>query len=208
MSTDVRARGTMLFGALTLRFRPGLRLSDEVFWRLCRANPNLRLERSDCGDLVIMAPAGLDSDRRNLNLAGLVWSWNRANGEPGVVFGASAGFTLPDTSIKGPDVAWLSRGRWEMLPEQERERFGHVCPEFVAEVRSRSDRKGQLRKKMHDYIANGSRLGWLIDPTLKAKTVEIYRPDRPVEILDRPETLSGEDVLPDFVLDLKGILFD
>ena len=205
--TKTTEKALLGHGTLRLRFRPGLRLSDEAFWRLCRANPELDLERSSRGELIIVAPAGLDSDRRNIGLASQLWNWNRA-GDHGVVFGPSAGFTLPNTAVRGPDASWLARERWEALPEADRERFGHVCPEFVAEVRSPSDRKGQLRSKMREYIANGARLGWLIDPTLKSKPVEIYRPGREVEILRGPATLSGEDVLPGLVLDLKGILFD
>lgn len=197
-----------LRSSLKIRFRPGLRLSDEVFWRLCRANPNLRLERSSAGELIIVSPSGADSDRRNLGIAAQLWNWNQANGRPGVAFGPSAGFTLPNTAVRGPDAAWLSRDRWESLSEDDRARFTHICPEFVVEVRSPSDRKGELRAKMREYIMNGARLGWLIDPTIQARTVEIYRPDRPVEILKHPVTLSGEDVLPGFVLDLNGILFD
>jgi Uma2 family endonuclease len=192
-------------GALTLKFRPGLRLSDEAFWRLCRANPNLRLERSARGELIIMAPAGSDSSRRNTSLVAQLWNWKEANGL-GVVFGPSAGFTLPNTAIKDPDAAWMAQDRWDALTVEQKEKFAPVCPEFVAEVRSASDKKKDLRDKMREYIAQGTRLGWLVDP--KFGTVEIYRPGRPVEILRRPMTLSGEDVLPNFVLDLRGILFD
>lgn len=208
MSIGTSAKRGLVRGILRIRLPEGIRLTDEAFWDLCLANPTLDLERSARGELVIVSPSGLESDRRALCLAARLWNWNEANGEPGVVFGSSAGFTLPNTSIKGPDAAWLSRACWESLSEEDRQRFAHACPELVVEVRSPSDRKGQLRKKMREYIANGARLGWLIDPTTKAMTVEIYRPDRSVEILNRPETLSGEDVLPGLVLDLKGILFD
>ncbi len=198
MGTDTKS--------LKLRFRPGLRLTDEAFWRLCRANPDLDLERSAEGELVIVAPAGADSDRRNTDVVAHLWNWNRANGEPGVVFGPSAGFTLPNTAIRGPDAAWISRERWEAAPEEDRKRFVHLCPEFVVEVRSPSDVKKELREKMTEYIGQGVLLGWLIDP--KTQSVEIYRPDQPVERLKRPAILSGETVLPGFMLDLKGILFD
>jgi Uma2 family endonuclease len=190
---------------LTLKFRPGLRLTDRAFWKLCVANPDLRLERTAQGELVIMPPAGADSGRRNLDMGAQLWNWNRRTGL-GVAFDSSAGFTLPNTAIRGPDATWMARERWDALPQDERETFSHVCPDFVVELRSRSDRKKDLRAKMREYIAQGARLGWLIDP--KTGTVEIYRPGRRVEVLDRPATLSGEDVLPGFVLDLNGILFD
>jgi Uma2 family endonuclease len=192
-------------GPLTLRFRPGLRLSDEAFRRLCRANPALRLERTAKGELVAMPPAGPVSSNRNAGLTAQLWSWNQRSG-PGIVFDSSAGFTLPNSAIRSPDATWMSRERWEALPQEEREKFSHVTPDFVAELRSKSDEKGDLRRKMREYTAQGVRLGWLIDP--KTATVEIYRPGQPAELLKQPATLSGEDVLPGFVLDLKGILFD
>jgi Uma2 family endonuclease len=192
-------------GLLTLKFRPGLRLTDEAFWRLCRANPDLRLERTANGELVVMPPAAPDSSSRNAGITAQLWIWNQRTGL-GVVFDSSACFTLPNTAIRGPDAAWMARERWETLPQDERERFSHICPDFVIELRSKSDRKKDLRAKMREYIAQGARLGWLIDP--RTGTVEIYRPGRPIEVLNRPATLSGEDVLPGFVLDLEGILFD
>lgn len=190
---------------LKIAFRPGLRLTDEVFWRLCRANPDLRLERSAEGELVIVAPAGSDTDWRNTNVVGQLWTWNR-KAKLGYVFGQSAGFTLPNTAIKGPDAAWISKAAWEALPRKDRERFAHICPEFVAEVRSKSEELADLQDKMREYIEQGARLGWLIDPRRKA--VDIYRPGQDVESLVRPRTLSGGDLLPGFVLDLKGILYD
>jgi Uma2 family endonuclease len=190
-------------GQLTLKFRPGLRLSDEAFWRLCRANPDLRLERTADGELVVMPPAAPDSSSRNAGITAQLWNWNEQT-RLGVVFDSSAGFTLPNTAIRGPDAAWMTRDRWDALPKHERNRFSHVCPDFVVELRSKSDAMKDLRLKMREYIAQGARLGWLIDP--KTGTVEIHRPGRRVERLARPDTLSGEDVLPGFVLDLKGIL--
>jgi Uma2 family endonuclease len=190
---------------LTLKFRPGLRLTDRAFGKLCAANPDLRLERTARGELVILPLAGADSGRRNINLGAQLWNWNRRTGL-GVVFDSSAGFTLPNSAIRGPDATWMTRERWDALPQEEREKFSHVCPDFTVELRSKSDQIADLRAKMREYIAQGVRLGWLIDP--KTITVSIYRPGRRVEILKRPATFSGEDVLPGFVLDLKGILFD
>jgi len=152
-----------------------------------------------------MPPASPDASSRNAGISAQLWFWNQRTGL-GVVFDSSAGFTLPNTAIRGPDATWMTRGRWEALPQDEREKFSHVCPDFVIELRSKSDQKKDLRAKMREYIAQGARLGWLIDP--KTGTVEIYRPGRAVEGLKQPATLSGEDVLPGFVLDLKGILFD
>jgi Uma2 family endonuclease len=182
-----------------------LRVSDEDFWRLCQENPDLQLERTAEGELIVMPPAAPDGSRRNMSLGAQLWTWNQQTGL-GVAFDSSAGFTLPNSAIRGPDAAWMRRERWDALPQAERERFSHISPDFVVELRSKSNEMKDLREKMEEYMGQGARLGWLIDP--RDGTVEVYRPGRPVETLQRPATLSGEDVLPGFVLDLKGILFD
>ncbi len=210
MSQSVRdraSRGTSRRrrDAIPLVVPKGLRVSDRAFWRLCQANRDLRLERNANGELIVMPPAAADSSNRNMSISGQLWHWNQQAGL-GVGFDSSAGFTLPNTAIRGPDASWMTKDRWDALPKVERERFAHICPDFVVELRSKSDDMSTLGKKMEEYLAQGVRLGWLIDP--RSGTVEIYRPGRPVEKLDKPATLSGEDVLPGFVLDLKGILFD
>ncbi len=182
-----------------------LRVSDDDFWRLAQENPGLRLERSAQGELIVMPPAGPDGSQRNMTLGAQLWNWNRKSGL-GIAFDSSAGFTLPNSAVRGPDASWMTRERWEQIPRSERLKFSHVCPDFVAELRCPSNDMKVRREKMREYLAQGARLGWLIDPS--DGTAEIYRPGRPVETLNRPATLSGEDVLPGFVLDLKGILFD
>jgi Uma2 family endonuclease len=191
--------------ALMVPRRSGLRASPEAFWRLCAANPELRLERTARGEVIVMAPAGSDSGMRNAGLTAQLWNWNWAS-KLGFAFDSSAGFTLPNASVKSPDASWIARERWLALPSKDRTKFAPVCPDFVAEVKSPSDRWKDLREKMAEYRDQGARLGWLLDP--KTRRVEVYRPGREVEALDRPATLSGEDVLPNFVLDLHGILFD
>jgi Uma2 family endonuclease len=190
---------------LTLKFRPGLRLTDRAFWKLCAANPDLRLERTAKGELVIMPPAGADSSCRNLDLSGQLWAWNR-NSRLGVCFDSSAGFRLPNGATRSPDATWIVQDRWDALKTKQKRKFAPICPDFVAELRSPSDDREDLRAKMREYRDQGVRLGWLVDP--EDGEVEIYRPGQSVETLRRPATLSGEDVLPGFVLDLKGILFD
>jgi Uma2 family endonuclease len=190
---------------LRLVVPPGLRVSDRAFWQLCRANPDLRLERDANGRLIVMPPAAPDFAHRNAGISAQLWHWNQKTGL-GMDFDSSTGFTLPNTAIRGPDASWMTRERWDALPKHEKEKFSRICPDFIAELRSKSDDMGKLRAKMEEYLSQGARLGWLIDP--KSATVLVYRPGRPVEILERPATLSGEDVLPGFVLDLKGILFD
>ena len=186
-----------------LQFSPRAPLTDRLFLRLCRANPDLRLERTATGELIIMPPAGSETGGRNLELAGQLYNWVKASGL-GVAFDSSSGFTLPNGAIRSPDTSWIARDRWDALTPDEREGFAPLCPDFVVELRSPTDRLRDLREKMREYRAQGARLGWLIDP--KRKVVEVYRPRCRVEVLTAPVTLSGEDVLPGFVLDLKDIL--
>ena len=200
---DVARPGRVL--ALSVPPDVRLRVSDEDFWRLCQENPDLRLERTAEGALIVMPPAAPDGSQRNMSLGAQVWNWNQKT-NLGVAFDSSAGFTLPNSAIRGPDASWMTSKRWARIPPKERLKFSHVCPDFIAELRSSSDSMEDLRDKMREYLAQGVRLGWLIDPM--GGTVEIYRPGRPVETLEKPATLSGEDVLPGFVLDLKGILSD
>jgi Uma2 family endonuclease len=188
-----------------LRFSPRAPLTDRLFLQLCRANPELRLERTAAGELTIMSPAGSGSGGRNFELSGQLFHWVKSSGL-GRGFDSSAGFTLPNGAIRAPDAAWVERDRWDALTRDEREGFAPLCPDFVVELRSPSDRVGDLQEKMREYRSQGARLGWLIDP--QRKQVAIYRPGRRVEVLTAPATLSGEDVLPGFVLDLKGILLD
>jgi Uma2 family endonuclease len=184
-----------------------LRVSDEDFWRLCQENPDLRLERTEKGVVEIMPPTSGGTGNRNARLTAQLVLWSLTDGT-GVPFDSSTGFKLPNGATRSPDASWVRKDRWNRLTEQEKEeKFAPLCPDFVIELRSRSDKKKKkLQKKMHTFMNQGARLGWLIDPI--DGTVEIYRPDQPVEILQKPATLSGEDVLPGFVLDLKGILFD
>jgi Uma2 family endonuclease len=192
--------------ALALPPDARLYVSPRGFYRLCRANPELRLERTARGIVEAMPPAFGGTGARNAGLTARVvlWSWNDGTG---VAFDSSAGFTLPNGAVRSPDASWIRNERWNALTEEQRNNsFSPICPDFVVELRSHSDRMKKLRKKMREYIAQGARLGWLLDPI--RGTVEIYRPSRPVERFSKPATLSGEDVLPGFVLELKGILFD
>ncbi|MBX6313031.1 MAG: Uma2 family endonuclease [Isosphaeraceae bacterium] len=183
----------------------GLKVSRRVFERLCRANPDLRLGRMARGELWVLPPAGSDSGRRNASLTARLWNWNRAFGL-GVAFDSSSGFTLPNGVIHAPDASWIARERWEALDPSQRTTFAPICPDFVAELRSPSDKLILLRSRILEFINQGTRLGWLLDA--KNQVVEIYRPGQPVEKRKRPATLDGEEVLPGFVLDLNGVLFD
>jgi Uma2 family endonuclease len=170
---------------------------------LSSANSDLRFERSAHGELIIMSPAGGGSGRRNLKLSQHLGNWVDAAGL-GIAFDSSAGFRLPNGAVLSPDASWITLDRWNALTPDEQDRFVPLCPDFVVEIRSPSDPLSELRAKMREYLDQGARLGWLIDPL--RNIVEIYRPRRPVETLEAPATLSGEDVLPGFTLDLADIL--
>jgi Uma2 family endonuclease len=187
--------------ALTLSLSPTLELTDDQFFELCQINRDLRFERSAKGELIIMAPVGGEGSYRNFSLTGQFSGWVKVS--EGVPFDSSGGFKLPNGADRSPDVAWVRRDRWDALTPEQKRKFPPLCPDFVVELRSESDSLETLQAKMQEYLDNGARLGWLIDP--KTQQVEIYRPGQPVEILDNPQTLSGEDVLPGFVLDLQPI---
>ncbi len=185
--------------------RSGLRASAKAFWRLCCENPDLRLERTACGELIVMPPAGSETGFRNADVSGQLWSWARGDGT-GLSFDSSTGYTLPNGAVRAPDASWIVRERWEALTPEDRRKFAPICPDFVVELTYPSDegRRPKVQEKMREYIDQGVRLAWLIDP--EARDIEIYRPGRPVETVTRPATLDGEGVLPGFVLDLRDIL--
>ncbi|MCF4966210.1 hypothetical protein CV014_03395 [Nostoc sp. CMAA1605] len=179
-----------------------LTVSHEQFVQLALVNRDLQLERTAEGELIVMPPTGSDTGKRNLDITGQLWLWNR-QAKLGIVFDSSTGFHLPDGSDRFPDAAWIRQDRWDALSIEQQETFAPICPDFVLELRSKSDSIEKLRTKMREYINNGARLGWLID--CKHQRVEIYRPGQAVETLNHPVSLSGEDVLPGFVLDLTEV---
>jgi Uma2 family endonuclease len=174
-------------------------LTDEQFYRLCQANQTWNLERNQKGELLIMPPVGGNSGKQEANLIVKVGVWNEQN-QLGEVFSSSTIFRLPNGGDRSPDVAWIKRERWEALSAEEREKFPPLCPDFVIELRSRTDSLTSLQDKMSEYLASGLRLGWLINP--QQQQVEIYRLNSDGEIINLPAILSGEDVLPGFVLNL------
>ena len=176
-------------------------LSDRQFELLCQANRDWQLERTAKGELVIMSPVGGISGNREADLITDLNLWNRQT-QLGMVFSSSTIFRLPNGGDRSPDAAWVSLARWQTLRPEQQERFPPICPDFVIELRSRTDAIGPLQDKMQEYLNNGLRLGWLINP--QGQQVEIYRPSRAVEILSLPATLSGEAVLPGFELDLPA----
>ena len=180
-----------------------LELTDEQFFQLCTDNRDLRFERTASGGLIIMPPTGSETGNFNIDLSYQLQSWSRQNKHLGIAFDSSTGFKLPDGTDISPDGAWIRRDRWDALTAEEKKKFAPICPDFVVELRSTTDSLEKLRAKMKVYVKNGARLGWLLDR--KNRKVEISRQGREVEILDEPATLSGEDVLPGFVLDLTDI---
>jgi Uma2 family endonuclease len=188
--------------ALTLQLPPVLKLTDEQFEQLAAANQDLQLELTAKGELIIMPPTGGETGDRNFELDGQLWYWNR-QARLGKAFDSSTGFRLPKGGTRSPDVAWVSMERWEALTPAQRKKFLPLCPDFAVELVSETDDVEETRSKMQEYINNGLRLGWLINP--RTRQVEIYRLNQAVEVLQSPATLSGEEVLPGFVLDLQPI---
>jgi len=205
VKTAVRKRKTSLDThelPLVLRTRPALDLSDEQFFELCQINRDLRIERNAAGELLIMPPAGWGTSDRNSEINLQLRTWAKRDGT-GIATDSSAGFRLPNTAVRSPDAAWIGKSRLDPIPAQQREKFLPACPDFVLELRSPSDRLADVQAKMEEYLANGARLGWLLDPA--NRHVYVYRPGVPVERLDAPDTISGDPVLPGFVLDLREI---
>ena len=180
-----------------------LELTDEQFFLLCQHNRELRFERTAKGEILIMPPTGGETGNRNADLTFQLQAWSRQN-NLGKAFDSSTGFKLPNGANRSPDASWVKRDRWFALTPEQRKKFLPLCPDFVVELRSPSDALKETQEKMQEYIDNGARLGWLIDP--QTRRVEIYRPNQNVEILENPATLSGSDVLPGFVLDLNCII--
>jgi len=176
--------------------------TDEEILELSERNPGLQIEQSASGEL-ILTPTGAESGRRELVLGARLLAWAESDGS-GLAFGASTGFRLPDGSLRSPDVAWVRRERWESLTPAQREGFAPLCPDAVFEIRSPSDTLRDLQAKMRVYLANGARLAVLIDP--QRRTVEVHAWDRDPRLLESPESVSFDPLLPGFTLDLKRIL--
>lgn len=190
---------------VTINLNPTLILDDEQFASICQHNKNLNFERNHQGELIIMSPTGSETGEKNSSLLGQLWMWNYQK-KLGKTFDSSTGFKLPNGAIRSPDASWIKLERWEQLTKEEKRKFAPICPDFVIELLSLNDEIEETRKKMIEYLENGTKLGWLIAP--QTKTVEIYHPNQSVIILNNPQTLSGEDILPGLVLDLRDILTD
>jgi Uma2 family endonuclease len=187
---------------LKLQMSPAIDMTDEQFFAFCQQNRDYRIERNATGEITIMPPTGSETGNRNFDLIVQLGIWTRQNGT-GIGFDSSAGFTLPNGAMKSSDAAWIKLEKWHTLTREQQQKFAPICPDFIIELRSPSDNLQPLKDKLQEYIDNGVSLGWLIDR--KNRKVYIYRPNSEVECLDNPATLSGESILPEFVLQLSTI---
>ncbi len=200
--TRTRAERSEYALPIVLRMSPVIRMTEKQFLAFCEMNDELRIERTAGGELVIMPPAGMYSSSRNIKVSARLYDWARQDGA-GVAFDSSVGFTLPNGAMRSPDASWILKTRLAELTGEDKDGFGHICPDFVVELRSRSDRLIALRAKMDEYMANGARLGWLIDP--RNRRVYVYRPNRDAEVVENPDTVSGEPELAGFTLELADV---
>ncbi|MEC5029668.1 MAG: Uma2 family endonuclease [Oscillatoria sp. PMC 1051.18] len=187
---------------VTIDFNPIIKISDEQFYQLCRANPDVKFERNADGEIIIMSPTGGETGNWNAELTIEFGIWNRQT-KLGKVFDSSTCFKLPNNANRSPDVAWIKQERWDALTDSQKEKFPPIAPDFVLELMSPNDTLKATQDKMKEYLKNQVKLGWLLNP--KTRKVEIYRLGKAVEILDDPAEISGENVLPGFVLRLAVI---
>jgi Uma2 family endonuclease len=187
---------------VTLRIRPVIELTDDEFFALCQINRDLRFERTSQGDIIIMAPTGAETGIRNSSITAQLYIWAKRDGT-GAVFDSSTGFKLPNGADRSPDASWIPRSRMATLTAEQKEKFLPLCPDFVIELLSPSDALSATQSRMTEYIEDGSRLGWLIDPEMRR--VHVYRPHQAVAILDNVMEIAADPELPGFVLDLCEI---
>lgn len=187
---------------IILDLQPFLCLTDDQYYELCQKHPNLKLERNRADQLIIMPPTGGETGRKNADLISQLVVWNKQK-KLGVVFDSSTEFKLPLGGDRSPDAAWIKLERWRSLSNEAKKKFPPLCPDFIIELRSESDSLTDFRAKMQEYLENGMALGWLIDP--QTQQVEIYQQNQDVETINSPQTLSGEEILPEFILDFTDI---
>jgi Uma2 family endonuclease len=192
----------MIMNAYTINLNVISKIDDEKFYQLCRHNPELNLERNQKGEIIIVSPTGGETGNYNAELNADFVVWNRRK-KLGKIFDSSTCFKLPKGSNRSPDVAYIKNERWDELTEEEKTKFSPIAPDFVLELMSKTDSLKNTQDKMEEYMDNGVKLGWLINP--EKKQVEIYRQGQKKEVLDYPQTISGEDILPEFTLDLSPI---
>jgi Uma2 family endonuclease len=177
-------------------------MTHAQFYEFCQANPDLRIERTATGDVIVMSPTFSDTGNRNVKLVQQLANWADQSGT-GEVFDSSTGFTLPSGAVRSPDASWIRAERWNSLTDAEKASFAPICPDFVIELRSAHDSLSRLQAKMQEYLENGAQLGWLIDR--QRRIVEIYRPGQGVELIEHPDQINGDPELPGFCLSLVKV---
>jgi Uma2 family endonuclease len=187
---------------IVLQMRPVFEMTDEQFFEFCQLNRDYRIERTANGEMMIMSPTGSETGNRNFKLSQQLANWTDKDGT-GIGFDSSSGFKLPNGADRSPDAAWMTLEKWNAIPANLQMRFAPVCPDFVVEIRSPSDRLKPLQDKLQEYIENGASLGWLIDR--KNRNVYVYRPQAECECLENPAIVSGEPVLSGFVMNMEKI---
>jgi len=193
----------MFSSALILQIPSSMQMTDEQFFDFCQVNRDLRIERNKFGELVIMPPTGSETGNREVNISGQLWVWSEQDGT-GITFSSSTGFKLSTGAERSPDASWIKLERWNALSAEQQRKFAPICPDFVVELKSPSDNLQTLKEKMEEYMKEpGIQLGWLIDR--KQRKVYIYLPGLPEECLDNPATVSGELVLPEFILNMSKV---
>jgi len=192
----------MTMNALTVNLKSLIEMTDEQFFQLCQNNRELRFERNANGELIIMPPTGGETGNKNARITQQVMNWTDVDGT-GIAFDSSTCFKLPNGADRSPDASWIKLERWNALTDEEKQKIPPICPDFVIELLSPSDSLKTTQEKMEEYIDNGVCLGILINR--KSHQVEIYRQGKEVEVLDSPTTVSGEDILKGFVLNLGMI---
>jgi len=182
--------------------QPDPRMTDEEFYDFCQANPGLRIERTAEGEIVIMSPTGAETSNRNVELCSQLQAWCKRDGR-GKAFDSNAEYLLPNGAARSPDASWVHRSRLAGLTQEQKRKFPPLCPDFVVELTSPSDRLPKVQKKMREWMDNGAQLGWLLDAD--NRTAYLYRPGREPERLAAPERLAGEGPVDGFVLELAEI---
>ncbi|MDQ3236134.1 MAG: Uma2 family endonuclease [Actinomycetota bacterium] len=200
--TETKTKVRIEYPTVVLQMRPAMEMNEEQFFEFCQLNRDWRIARSAEGKLEIMPPTGWATSDRNSEINMQLRLWAKRDGS-GVASESSGGFILPNGAMRSPDAAWISRERLADLTTEQKRRFLPLCPDFVIELRSPSDPLSPIEAKMREYVENGTRLGWLIDP--EDHKAHIYRPNKPTKILDKPKRISGDPVLSGFVLELKPI---
>lgn len=190
------------YSELHIQLLPAVPMTQDQFFELCQQNRKVRFERTAEGELIIMPPSGGGSGKRNLSVGAQLYNWAVMDGT-GEAYDSSTGFILPNGANRSPDASWIIKSRLSLLTAEQQEKFMPLSPDVLVEILSPSDSLKQTQEKLEEYIDNGTRLGWLIDP--KKKQVHVYRPGQPVDVLENPQSLSGDPELPGFVLDLEPV---